>query len=105
LIRLFNIIRMPSILTTKESVLYKLKHYCCILNELEFAITPDVSNPDMYKGWSCKLSPQRALAIWTLAKGRSPKDEFVRKAKVRPKGESPSSGGRPLADIQHRDIF
>jgi hypothetical protein len=28
-----------------------------------------------------------------LAKGRSPKDEFVRKAKVRPKGESPSFGG------------
>jgi thioredoxin reductase (NADPH) len=52
-----------------------------ILNELEFAITPDVSNPDMYKGGSCKLSPQRVLAMWT----------------------SPSSGGRPLADIQHRD--
>jgi hypothetical protein len=30
-----------------------------ILNELEFAITPDVSNPDMYKGWSCKLIQHR----------------------------------------------
>jgi hypothetical protein len=32
----------------------------CILNELEFAITPDVSNPDMNQGWSCKLSPKDA---------------------------------------------
>jgi outer membrane protein TolC len=31
----------------------------CILNELEFATTPDVSNPDMYKGWSCKLIQHR----------------------------------------------
>jgi hypothetical protein len=34
------------------------------------------------------------LVLQTLAKGRSPKDEFVRKAKV-----------RPLADIQHRDNY
>jgi hypothetical protein len=33
-----------------------------------------------------------------LAKGRSPEDEFVRKAKVRLSAEV-----RPLADIQHRD--
>jgi hypothetical protein len=33
-----------------------------ILNELEFAITTDVSNPDMYKGWSCKFTPLNSIS-------------------------------------------
>jgi hypothetical protein len=63
-----------------------------ILNELEFAITPDVSNPNMYKGWSCKLSP---LATASPSSG----------GQRVPALSGPSSGGRPLADIQHRDNF
>jgi hypothetical protein len=41
------------------AVILKQFSLAFILNELEFAITPDVSNPDMYKGWSCKLIQHR----------------------------------------------
>jgi hypothetical protein len=38
--------------------------FAFILNELEFAIIPDVSNPDMNQGWSYKLLPKDESVFW-----------------------------------------